>query len=114
MDDYANGSLSRQTVYTYDPIMQQLASTASPEGTIHYVYNAIGQQIETYTDNTDTAYGFDVQGRLVSVTVTKLNGQSVVPLVTSYSYDLAGGTRPGGGTAQRARDDRQGPQCQWS
>ncbi len=90
VDDYVNGSLSRQTTYTYDPIMQQLASTASPEGTIHYVYNAIGQQIETYTDNTDTAYGFDVQGRLVSVTVTKLNGQSVVPLVTSYSYDLAG------------------------
>ena len=91
MDDYVNGTISRTTTYTYDPIFQQANTTTSPEGTIQYLYNSIGQHIETRTSNTDTSYHYDTQGRLSTVTVTELNGQTLAtPLVTTYHYDPAG------------------------
>jgi YD repeat-containing protein len=93
VDDSIDGTLSRQTLYTYDPIwQQQLASVTSPEGEIDYRYDAAtGQLTETSTADADTTYGYDALGRLTTVTVDKLNGQTLTtPLVTSYGYDAAG------------------------
>jgi YD repeat-containing protein len=69
-----------------------LIEAETPEGTIHYVFDpATNQHIETFTDNTDTIYNYDEQGRLWHVKVTKLNGV-VLPaaLITSYTYDAVG------------------------
>ncbi len=80
---------SGTTYSTYDAF-GNLIESDTPEGDIHYVFNpATGNHTETYTADTQTNYGYDDQGRLISVTVTKLNGSSV-DLETTYTYDPAG------------------------
>ncbi len=83
---------TRLEIMTYDPISGQVASVESPEGTIHYEYaDATGLHTRTYTDNNDTSYDYDLQGRLWHVTVTKLNGTTLSPpQVTTYGYDPGG------------------------
>ena len=60
--------------------------------TISYAYDAAtGEETEVYTSNTDTHYAYDQAGELKTVTVTKLDGNTLaLPLVTSYSYNLDG------------------------
>ncbi len=83
---------TRLEITTYDPIGGQVTSVESPEGTINYEYDdATGLHTRTYTDNSDTTYDYDLQGRLWHVTVTKLNGTTLSPSqVTTYGYDPAG------------------------
>ena len=46
--------------------------------------------------NTAIAYGYDNQGRLITATVTKLNGSTLTtPLLTSYTYDAVGNKSTG-------------------
>ncbi len=106
-----SGKANQAVTYTYDDLNRQqsvtdasgkttdsydaegdLVEEDTPEGTIHYVFDpATGNHTETYTAYTDTLYGYDAEGRLASVTVTELNGQTLAtPLVTTYTYDDAG------------------------
>ena len=76
-----------------------LTSVVTPQGTIHYVYDAAtGRLVETWTGTgaksaatTDTIDGYDNQGRLASMTVVKQNGAT--PTLTSSNtvyYDAVG------------------------
>ena len=88
---------SGTTTYTYDNA-GNLITSATPEGTLHYVYNSLNQHTETYTTAvggtavlTDITYGYDTLGRLTSMSVNALNGSELsTPLVTQYYYDGAG------------------------
>ena len=59
---------------------------------MNYAYDlATGNKIEVWTTNTDIHYAYDQAGELTTVTVTKLDGQTLSsPLVTMYGYDLDG------------------------
>jgi YD repeat-containing protein len=69
-----------------------LIKITSPQGTVNYAYDlATGNKIEVWTANTDIHYAYDQAGELTTVTVTKLDGQTLSPpLVTTYGYDLDG------------------------
>ena len=80
----------------------ELTSVVSPQGTIHYVYDAVtGRLVETWTgtgaddstSTTETLYGYDDQGRLASVTTAREDG-AAVNLTSSVStrYDAVGHT----------------------
>ena len=107
----SSGKATQTVAYTYDALGRQqtitdasgtttdhyddlgnLIEEETPEGVIHYAYElATGRHTETWTDFTDTLYGYDARGRLATVTVTKLNGNTLTsPLVTTYAYDLVG------------------------
>ncbi len=74
---------------TYYDTEGDIVEIDSPQGTITYTYNdSTGQKTGETTNNTDIQYAYDQEGRLASVTVDKLDGGSVTPLVTTYSYDL--------------------------
>jgi len=90
---------SGTTTDSYDPF-GNLIESDTPEGVIHYAFDpATGNHTDTWTGDTNTAsngttwthYGYDNQGRLISVTVNRLNGQTLAtPLVTTYTYDNVG------------------------
>lgn len=81
---------SGETIESYDDF-GNLTESNTPEGIISYVFDpATGNHTETYTANTQTWYGYDLQGRLTSVTVKELNGNTITPLTTTYGYDPAG------------------------
>jgi YD repeat-containing protein len=100
-----SGTIERTTTDTYDDLGQLVAVT-SPEGTIRYEYDEhTGLMTRTYTglaDDahtstasdgkaiTDTRYGYDSLGRLVSVTVVECNDTLITPETTEYRYDLVG------------------------
>jgi RHS repeat-associated protein len=77
------------TTSQYD-VHGNLVSVASPQGTINYSYDlATGRETEVSTANTDIQYAYDQEGRLSTVTTTKLDGATLgTPLVTTYGYDL--------------------------
>jgi RHS repeat-associated protein len=81
----------RVTEFTYD-VDGRVTSVCSPEGTIHYEYDAAtGRKTRMYTDNNDTRYTYDELGRLKTVAVHKKNGQPVSPAeVTTYNYTDVG------------------------
>ena len=94
-------SVSGNTTYAYDAF-GNMVQAETPQGTINYVFDPATQNhTETWTEAsgtstvkstnviTDTVYGYDSQGRLKSVTATKLKG-STVSLETQYTYDGAG------------------------
>jgi len=79
----------------------ELTSVASPQGTVHYVYDAVtGRLVETWTgtgaddttSTTETLYGYDSQGRLASVTTARENEAAVTPAVSGTRYDAVGHT----------------------
>jgi RHS repeat-associated protein len=80
--------------FTYDDD-GHITQICSPEGTIHYEYDAAtGRHTRTYTGNpasptTDTRYAYDEMGRLKTVTVVRLNN-SPTNLVTTYTYTDVG------------------------
>jgi YD repeat-containing protein len=129
--EYAGGNFttpSRTETVTYDPITQQVISRATPEGIIRHEYDPVtGQLRVTWTGTatspttgsitTQTAYGYDTQGRLEHVYAFKIGGTSQgtytgwnsttqeptytgTPLITTYTYDKAGNldtlTQPNG------------------
>jgi RHS repeat-associated protein len=69
-----------------------LIEVDSPQGTIDYGYDlATGEHTSTTTANTSIAYGYDDQGRLITTTVSELNGAPLsTPLVTTDTYDAVG------------------------
>ena len=85
--DSRTGTIS----YTYDS-SNRLTELQSPEGTINYAYDAAtGNLAETSTAFTDTHYAYTPTGQLATVTVTKVNGQTLAtPEVTSYTYNASG------------------------
>ena len=120
VDDDAFGGSSpvQSSVYTYDPITGNVASIATPQGTVHYAYDPVtGRKVRMWTTGTgtnastiqnDTAYAYDTQGRLIDVYGLVLNGTtygtygnsinstthnptfSGSPLQVSYQYDNDG------------------------
>ena len=84
--EYASGTTSttsRVTNYSYDPITGAVSLVDSPEGKLHYVYDAAtGRMTETWTGadsshvSSDTLYGYDPLGRLKSVSSAKINGST--------------------------------------
>ena len=90
-DDTVTDSLSGTTTSEYD-VNGNLIQVTSPQGTINYTYDpATGNEIGISTSNTSIQYSYDQAGELTTVTVSKLDGQTLTtPLVTSYSYDLDG------------------------
>ncbi len=77
------------TTTTYYDTAGDIVEIDSPQGDITYTYNdSTGQKTGETTNNTDIQYAYDQEGRLATVTVDKLDGASVTPLVTTYSYDL--------------------------
>ena len=82
----------------------RVTSVSSPEGTVHYEYDALGRRVRTYTGTTadpvnDTLYNYDELGRLETVTAVERNNQAVdsddaaagdQPAETRYEYDLLG------------------------
>jgi YD repeat-containing protein len=83
-------SLTAFTHTTYDAITGQPASITTGQGTIRYAHDPVtGQHTRTWTDDDDVSYGYDLRGRLQTVHVTKLAGQSV-DQTTTYAYDLLG------------------------
>jgi uncharacterized delta-60 repeat protein len=106
-----SGKATQTVSYTYNDLGQQatvtdasgtttesyddfgnLSESQTPEGTIWYVFDAAtGNHTETYTANTETYYGYDIQGRLTTVTIDELNGTTLTtPVVTTYGYDPVG------------------------
>jgi RHS repeat-associated protein len=85
------GTTARVTQYTYDQDGRE-TSVTTPEGTVNYEYDpATGQHTRTYTASNDVHYGYDVLGRLTTVSVVKQNGGTLsAPLVTGYAYDAVG------------------------
>jgi RHS repeat-associated protein len=89
--DTVTDSLSGLTTSTFD-VNGNLIQITSPQGTVNYSYDpATGNEIEVSTTNTDTRYGYDQAGEMNTVTVAKLDGQTLAsPLVTDYGYNLNG------------------------
>jgi uncharacterized delta-60 repeat protein len=97
VDEYAGTTLTRQTITSYDPISGNISQIVSPEGTINYAYdNATGELIEIWTGTNhsaaanDVLYGYDVQGRLASVTQVRLNGSASAAVANTTRYDAVG------------------------
>jgi len=98
------------TEYEYDDLDQLIRVTRNEDSalTIHYEYDSAGRLIRTYTGNvestpgaragedddgiavTDTAYEYDLQGRLWKVKLYAYEDQPVTPEVTTYTYDENG------------------------
>ena len=92
--DYHNtvtSSLTGTTDSEFD-VNGNLIKITSPQGTVNYAYDlSTGNKTEVWTNNTDIHFGYDQAGELTTVTVTKLDGQTLSsPLVTMYGYDLDG------------------------
>jgi YD repeat-containing protein len=125
-----SGKADQYVTYTYNALGQQATVTdasgtttdsydtqgnlieqQTPEGTIWYVFNpATGQETESYTNYTDTLYGYNNQGELTTVTADKLNGGVLTTsLVIAYTYDAAGNklaeTLPNGELTTYTYDD---------
>jgi hypothetical protein len=119
-------------------VTQKVISRATPEGTVRHEYDpATGQLRVTWTGTantptagsgitTQTAYGYDTQGRLEHVYAFKIGGTSQgvytgwnsttqeptytgTPLITTYTYDKAGNldriTQPNGVFTQNHYDE---------
>ena len=84
-------SNERITQFSYD-IEGRLAQVVSPEGYINYEYDlATGRHTKTCTENSEVEYGYDLLGRLKTVTVNKRNGTDLsTPEVTTYTYTDVG------------------------
>jgi RHS repeat-associated protein len=70
-----------------------LTHVSGPQGTIHYIYDAVtGRLIETWTGTTystamtDTRYGYDALGHLASTSIVKQNGSAPTLASSNASY----------------------------
>jgi YD repeat-containing protein len=70
----------------------QISKVTTPEGWIAYKYDQpTGRRIKMWTANTEVQYGYDILGRLTTVSETKRDGEVLSdPLATSYAYDEVG------------------------
>ena len=77
--------------FTYDN-QGHVLQVASPEGAVNYEYEPIeGRRVRTYTANSDIRYGYDLLGRISTVTVMKRDGAPVIPPeVTTNTYTALG------------------------
>ena len=84
---------SGTTTDSYDG-QGNLVEQQTPEGTVWYVFDPkTGLHTETYTDYTQTFYGYNTRGQLTSVSVqtrTTTGGTWSVPATTGYAYDGVG------------------------
>jgi RHS repeat-associated protein len=102
-------SLNGTWTYSYDPISGQVSKVVSPQGTVHHEYDpATGRLTRTYTGAddpdhtsiagdgkaiTDTRYTYDLQGRLLTVSIYERNDTPLPvgsPETTTYFYDGVG------------------------
>jgi RHS repeat-associated protein len=108
VDDYTisagTATLVHSTHTTYDPVTGQPSIVKSNAGTpqetdVHHLYDpATGRLIETWTGTgttndsatTDTLYGYDLQGRLASVSVAKQDGQTPSQTWSGDRFDAVG------------------------
>lgn len=80
---------SGTTTYTYDN-RNRLTSKATPQGTLTYTYNAVGNVLTVRSSNangTSVDYGYDELNRLKTVTDNRLG---TTQNVTTYDYDNVG------------------------
>lgn len=98
----------RRESYTYDPLSQLHAQTHADNTNTAYGYDALGAVVSLQDENHTTAntrYRYDAAQRLASVD-QKLGGGSII---TSYAYDVAGNlssvTDPNGNVTTYAYDD---------
>ena len=86
--------VSGTTTDHYDPTYGELVQEDTPEGTVWHVYDPkTGRHTDTHTEYTDTAYRYDAQGRLWTVTAKTRStptGAWSTPRTTTYTYDAAG------------------------
>jgi uncharacterized protein RhaS with RHS repeats len=87
----SSSDTTRLTFFAYD-FDGHLTQANYPEGVINYEYDpATGRHTGTCTTNSYVAYHYDELGRLQTVTVSKRNGQPVIPNeVTTYTYTPVG------------------------
>ena len=84
------GSTVGVTDTDYDPITGAVVKVAGSNGTIQYAYDATtGRKARAWTNDNDTRYEYDGQGRLWHVTQKEFNGVAS-DLVTTYAYDAVG------------------------
>ncbi|MCZ2343882.1 MAG: putative Ig domain-containing protein [Bacteroidales bacterium] len=85
------GPTVRVTDYDYN-VDGQIITITSPEGIIHYEYDAVtGRQTAMWTSATRIEYGYDVLGRMTTVTEVMRNGATLSdPQVTAYTYTAVG------------------------
>jgi YD repeat-containing protein len=76
----------------YGMARASVGNATALERAVNYEYDpATGQHRRTYTASNDVRYGYDLLGRLTSVSVVKQNGVSLsAPLVAGYAYDAVG------------------------
>ena len=68
--------------------MDRISAKATPEGTLNYTYDAVGNVESITSGNVNGAsmsYAYDDLDRLLTVTDNRLTGNNV----TTYSYDNA-------------------------
>jgi len=103
LDDVKPIEDQRVTETSYDPL-GHIVSVTSPEGTIHYEYDAVTGALErTYTGSadpgrtsaaadgkavTDTRYEYDPLGRLTRESYNSYDDD--LDLITAYEFDLVG------------------------
>jgi RHS repeat-associated protein len=77
--------------FTYDK-QGHMLQIATPEGVVNYEYEPIeGRRVRTYTVNSDLRYGYDLLGRISTVTVMKRDGITLTtPEVTTNNYTALG------------------------
>ena len=94
VDDTDSGA----TQTSYDDL-GRIEWVSSPQGVVNYAYEDVtGALVRTWTStapggaaNTNVEYGYDVLGRLTTVTMEARDGQSLAnPEVTQYVYDVMG------------------------
>ena len=95
--DTVVGQAARLTSFTFD-VENRLTSIATPQGTINYGYNdATAWHTHTFTTNSDIVYGYDLLGRLQTVTrevnprywdlIHAFGEQTGVPVVVNTSFN---------------------------
>ena len=99
LDGTIEADETRVTTQAFDD-QNHLTEVTTPEGTIHYAFNDLGQQTDTWTSTSGAAdsaaasttwthYDYDQLGRLLDVIARRINGQSV-SLQTDYAYAATG------------------------
>ena len=89
----ASTPTTRVTQFTYD-VYGHVILENKPEGVVNYGYDPIsGEHTSTCTANSEVEYGYDLMGRLQTVSVVKRDGVMLANAeITTYGYDAVGRT----------------------